>query len=109
MMEINSQMKDQMTIDNMYAPVISIEQFSKEELADAYETCITNQEAFLSDTIYGFRLRREALEHFKYGHPNCQTVEQIAVQADLENNVDVKNACILKMNAQEWANNMLMS
>ena len=102
-------MVDQTTVDTISAPVPSIELFSKEELADAYEMCVINQEAFLSDTPYGFRLRQEAFNHFKQGHPNCQTVEQIAVQADLENNVDVKNACILKMNAQEWANNMLMS
>ena len=77
----------------MSAQACSIDTFSKEEIADAYETLITNKQEFLSDTEGGHYLRREALKRFKDAHLDCETIEQLAIIADLEDNVDVKNAC----------------
>ena len=84
-----------------------IDVFSKEEIADAYETLVTNQQEFLSDTDGGHYLRREALKRFKNSHPDCETIEQLAIIADLENNVDVKNACTIKLNAEKYAEELL--
>ena len=83
----------------MSVQALSIDAFSKDELADAYEMCVANQEEFLSDTPQGRWLRQEVLAHFKARHADCHTVEQLAMQADLENDIDVKNACMLKINA----------
>ena len=85
----------------------SIDTFSKEEIADAYEMLVTNQQEFLSDTENGHYLRREAIRRFKNSHPDCDTIEQLAMQADLEDNVDVKNACVIKLNAQKYAEELL--
>ena len=82
-----------------FVQACSIDAFSKEEIADAYETLVTNQQEFLSDTEGGHYLRREAMRRFKNSHPDCKTIEQLAMQADLEDNVDVKNACTIKLNA----------
>ena len=41
------------------------------------------------------------MKHFKDSHPECDTIEQLAMQADLEDNVDVKNACTIKLNTKE--------
>ena len=90
----------------MHAQVLSIEDFSKEELADAYEMLVINQQEFLSNTEGGHYLRREAMKHFKNAHPKCETIEQLAMQADLEDDVDVKNICIIKMNAEKYANDV---
>lgn len=86
-------------IETIFAQACSIDTFSKEEIANAYETLVTNQQEFLSDTESGHYLRREAMRHFKNSHPDCDTIEQLAMQADLEDNVDVKNACVIKLNA----------
>ena len=101
-------MKRQMT-GSTHAQALSFEGFTKDEIADAYEACVINQDAFLSDTLQGIRLRQEAMKHFKDVHPECKTVEQLAMQADLEDDIDVKNACILKINAQAYAENALKS
>ena len=99
-------MKKQM-IETIFAQACSIDTFSKEEIANAYETLVTNQQEFLSDTESGHYLRREAMRHFKNSHPDCDTIEQLAMQADLEDNVDVKNACVIKLNAQKYAEELL--
>ena len=99
-------MKKQMT-EAMSAQACSIDAFSKEEIADAYETLVTNQQEFLSDTEGGHYLRREAMRHFKNSHSDCDTIEQLAMQADLEDNVDVKNACVIKLNEQKYAEELL--
>ena len=85
----------------------SIDTFSKEEIADAYDTLVANQQEFLSDTEGGHYLRREAMRRFKDSHPECDTIEQLAMQADLEDNVDVKNACTIKLNAEKYAEELL--
>ena len=94
-------------IETIFAQTCSIDAFSKEEIADAYETLVTNQQEFLSDTEGGHYLRREAMRHFKNSHPDCDTIEQLAMQADLEDNVDVKNACTIKLNAEKYAEELL--
>ena len=99
-------MKKQM-IETIFAQTCFIDAFSKEEIADAYETLVTNQQEFLSDTEGGHYLRREAMRHFKNSHPECDTIEQLAMQADLEDNVDVKNACTIKLNAEKYAEELL--
>ena len=99
-------MKKQM-IETIFAQTCSIDAFSKEEIADAYETLVTNQQEFLSDTEGGHYLRREAMRRFKNSHPDCDTIEQLAMQADLEDNVDVKNACTIKLNAEKYAEELL--
>ena len=99
-------MKKQM-IETIFAQACSIDTFSKEEIADAYEMLVTNQQEFLSDTENGHYLRREAIRRFKNSHPDCDTIEQLAMQADLEDNVDVKNACVIKLNAQKYAEELL--
>ena len=99
-------MKKQM-IETIFAQTCSIDAFSKEEIADAYETLVTNQQEFLSDTEGGHYLRREAMRRFKDSHPECDTIEQLAMQADLEDNVDVKNACTIKLNAEKYAEELL--
>ena len=99
-------MKKQM-IETIFAQACSIDAFSKEEIADAYETLVTNQQEFLSDTEGGHYLRREAMRHFKNSHSDCDTIEQLAMQADLEDNVDVKNACVIKLNEQKYAEELL--
>lgn len=80
---------------------------TKEDIADAYETLIKHQQEFLSNDARGNYLREEALRHFKALHPDCLTIEQLAMCADLEDNVDVKNACILKLEAGEYADALL--
>lgn len=55
----------------MSVQALSIDAFSKDELADAYEMCVANQEEFLSDTPHGRQLRQEALNHFKERYPSC--------------------------------------
>ena len=85
----------------------SIDTFSKEEIADAYETLVINQQEFLSDTEGGHYLRREVLKHFKDAHLDCETIEQLAIIADLEDNVDVKNACMIKLNAEKYVEELL--
>ena len=99
-------MKKQMT-EAMSVQAHAIDTFSKEEIADAYETLVANQQEFLSDTEGGRYLRREAMKHFKDSHPEYDTIEQLAMQADLEYNVDVKNACTIKLNAQKYAEELL--
>ena len=94
-------------IETIFAQTCSIDAFSKEEIADAYETLVTNQQEFLSDTEGGHYLRREAMRHFKNSHSDCDTIEQLAMQADLEDNVDVKNACTIKLNAEKYAEKLL--
>ena len=94
-------------IETIFAQACSIDVFSKEEIADAYETLVTNQQEFLSDTEGGHYLRREAIRRFKNSHPDCETIEQLAMQADLEDNVDVKNACTIKLNAEKYAEELL--
>ena len=94
-------------IETIFAQTCSIDAFSKEEIADAYETLVTNQQEFLSDTEGGHYLRREAMRRFKNSHPDCDTIEQLAMQADLEDNVDVKNACTIKLNAEKYAEELL--
>ena len=94
-------------IETIFAQTCSIDAFSKEEIADAYETLVTNQQEFLSDTEGGHYLRREAMRRFKDSHPECDTIEQLAMQADLEDNVDVKNACTIKLNAEKYAEELL--
>ena len=91
----------------MFVQACSIDAFSKEEIVDAYETLVTNQQEFLSDTEGGRYLRREAMKRFKDSHPECDTIEQLAMQADLEDNVDVKNACTIKLNAEKYAEELL--
>ena len=91
----------------MSAQACSIDAFSKEEIVDAYETPVTNQQEFLSDTEGGHYLRREVLKHFKDAHLDCETIEQLAIIADLEDNVDVKNACAIKLNAEKYAEELL--
>ena len=93
-------------IETMYAQACFIEDFSKEEIADAYEILVMNQQEFLSYTEGGNYLRREAMQHFKNDHPDCRTIEQLAIQADLEDNIDIKNACTLKLNAEKYAEHM---
>ena len=80
---------------------------SKEDIADAYETLMINNEEFLSDTPGGTYLRNEALNHFKHNHPECDTVEQMMIYADLEDDVDVKNACMIKIDAKKYAESFL--
>ena len=87
----------------MSVQALSIDDFTKEELADAYETLVTHQEEFLSDDLRGSYLRQQALKHFKDSHLECKTIEQLAVMADLEDDVDVKNACVLKIDAEKYA------
>ena len=94
-------------IETIFAQTCSIDAFSKEEIADAYETLVTNQQEFLSDTEGGHYLRREAMRRFKDSHPECDIIEQLAMQADLEDNVDVKNACTIKLNAEKYAEELL--
>lgn len=72
---------------------------SKEDLADAYELLMKNQQEFYSDTPIGRYCREEALRHFKQEHPNCSSIEQLAIYADLENDTDIKNACAMKIEA----------
>ena len=91
----------------MLAQACSIDSFSKDELADAYETLVLNQQEFLSSTEGGKYLRREVLRHFKDAHPECQTIEQLAMQADLDDDIDVKNACTIKIEASKYAEVML--
>ena len=86
----------------MSVQALSIDDFTKEELADAYEILVTHQEEFLSDDLRGSYLRQQALKHFKDSHPKCKTIEQLAVMADLEDDVDVKNACVLKIDAEKY-------
>lgn len=99
-------MKKQMT-EAMSVQAHSIDAFSKEEINDAYEMLVAHQQEFLSDTEGGHYLRREAMKHFKDSHPECDTIEQLAMQADLEDNVDVKNACVIKLNAEKCAEELL--
>ena len=80
---------------------------TKEDIADAYEILVKHQQEFLSKDARGNYLREEALRHFKASHPDCQTIEQLAMCADLEDNIDVKNACILKLEASEYADALL--
>lgn len=87
----------------MSVQALSIDNFTKEELANAYETLIVHQEEFLSDYPLGSYLRQEALKHFKDSHPECKTIEQLAMMADLEDDVDIKNACVLKIDAEKYA------
>lgn len=94
-------------IETIFAQTCSIDAFSKKEIADAYETLVTNQQEFLSDTEGGHYLRREAMRRFKDSHPECDTIEQLAIQADLEDTVDVKNACTIKLNAEKYAEELL--
>ena len=94
-------------IEAMPVQACSIDTFSKEEIADAYETLVTNQQEFLSDTEGGHYLRREVLKHFKDAHLDCETIEQLAIIADLEDNVDVKNACMIKLNAEKYVEELL--
>lgn len=91
----------------MSAQACSIDAYQKEEIADAYEMLITNQQEFLSDTEGGHYLRREAMKHFKDAHLDCKTVEQLAMQADLEDNFDIKNACKIKIDAEKYAEALL--
>ena len=91
----------------MSVQACSIDSFSKEEIAAAYEILVQHQQEFLSDDPRGNYLRSEALRHFKALHPDCLTIEQLAMCADLEDNVDVKNACILKLEASEYADALL--
>ena len=96
-----------MVAETTYVQAHSIDAFSKEEIADAYETLVTNQQEFLSDTEGGHYLRREALKRFKDAHLDCETIEQLAIIADLEDNVDVKNVCTIKLNAEKYAEKLL--
>lgn len=49
----------------MLAKAHSFDAFTQDEIADAYEICITHQEEFLSNTPGGVYLRNEAFKHFK--------------------------------------------
>ena len=93
--------------DLMSAQACSIDSFSKAEIADAYEILVLNQQEFLSDSAGGRYLRSEVMRHFKDSHPDCTTPEQMAMAADLEDDIDVKNACIIKINAEKYAENAL--
>ena len=87
----------------MQAQAACFDGFTEDEIADAYEICIMNQQEFLSDTEGGKYLRREVLKHFRDRHPDCKTIEQLAIWADLENDVDVKNACNIRIDAEKYA------
>lgn len=91
----------------MPAQALSFDGFTEDEIVDAYEMCVTHQEEFLSNDPGGQYLRQEALKHFKDAHPECKTIEQLAMYADLENDTDVKNACVIKIDAQRYAKDML--
>lgn len=36
-------------------------------------------------------------------HPECTTIESLAIQADLENDHDIKNVCVMKLDAIKYA------
>lgn len=94
-------------IDAMSVQVHCID-LSKNDIADAYEMLVNNTSEFLSDTPGGQYLRQEAMKHFKMDHPDCITIEQLAMQADLDNDIDIKNACMLKIDAERYAEKLLM-
>ena len=94
-------------IDAMSAQVHCIN-LSKNDIADAYEMLVNNTNEFLSDTPGGQYLRHEAMKYFKMDHPDCTTIEQLAMQADLDNNIDIKNACMLKIDAERYAEKLLI-
>ena len=93
--------------EDMHAQAHFSKTFSKEEIADAYEIVVRNQEEFLSATDGGKRLRQEVVKHFKDSHPECTTNEQLAMQADLEDDIDAKNVFKLKIDAEDYADNLL--
>lgn len=83
--------------DTASALALSTEDFSQQEIDAAYQLLVCNQEAFFSDTSYGHRLRQEVIEKFKKDHLESKTFEQLAIQADLADDVDVKNALYIEM------------
>ena len=78
-----------------------VEDFTQEELDEAYAVLIAHQQEFLSDSIGGKHLRKEAIKKFKEIHPKDEDLVSLAILADLDDEIEIKNACILEMQANE--------
>lgn len=71
--------------------------FTDDELAEAESMLMRNLYEFYSDTDIGHRLRQRAIEMFKkQNNLKSSDIEQVAVEADLLNDVDVCNALKLE-------------
>ena len=71
--------------------------FTDDELAEAKSMLMRNLYEFYSDTDIGHRLRQRAIELFKkQNNLKSSDFEQIAVEADLLDDVDVCNALRLE-------------
>lgn len=100
-------MKKQMTIaDLIDAQACSFDGFSKEEIASAYEDLVMHQHEFESNTESGDYLRQEVFKHFKEDHPECSTVEELAIHADLEDDSAAKFVCQVKLDAEAYASSI---
>ena len=98
--------KQTATADLIDAQACSFDGFSKEEIASAYEDLVMHQHEFESNTRGGDYLRQEVFKHFKENHPECSTVEELAIHADLEDNTAAKFVCQVKLDAKAYASSM---
>ena len=104
-------MKNQMT-DCIAAQALYIDDFSEDELNAAKEMLISHESAFLSLDPIGESLRKDVITSWKSQvvadgkttKADCDSDETLLILADLDDNVDVKNAIMLSLEYQDTKN-----
>lgn len=86
----------------------SIDKFSEEEIIDAQEILREHLTSFYQMNDIGFKLRNSEIERWKkqlvsdgqYATTDLDTNEKQLIAADLQNDVDIKNALVLNQQYQ---------
>lgn len=98
---MKSQMKERQSVHNLYTNDV----FSNDELSDAKSILIDNQTAFYRRDYVGHKLRENAIDFWKQElvkngkRSKSELNDEIGnmIIADLENNIDIKNAILMNI------------